>query len=73
MAETTLSSKNQIVVPKEARQALGLKSGDKLIVTVLGDDLIVMRKPKSYRKALAGLGRGLYPEGYLEKERASWD
>ncbi|HTB92928.1 MAG TPA: AbrB/MazE/SpoVT family DNA-binding domain-containing protein [Candidatus Sulfotelmatobacter sp.] len=73
MAEATLSSKNQIVIPREARKALGLKPGDKLLVVLLGDDLIVLRKPKSYRKAIAGLGRGLYPPDYLKKERESWD
>jgi AbrB family looped-hinge helix DNA binding protein len=73
MAEATLSSKNQIVIPRDARKALGLKPGDKLLVVLLGDDLIVMRKPKSYRKAITGLGRGLYPPDYLKKERESWD
>ncbi len=29
MYEAKLSSKNQIVVPREARKALGLKAGDK--------------------------------------------
>jgi bifunctional DNA-binding transcriptional regulator/antitoxin component of YhaV-PrlF toxin-antitoxin module len=27
MAEATLSSKNQIVIPREAREALGLRTG----------------------------------------------
>lgn len=73
MTEATLSSKNQIVIPREARKALGLKPGDKLLVVLLGEDVIVLRKPKSYRKALTGLGRGLYPPDYLKKERESWD
>ncbi|HKM81142.1 MAG TPA: AbrB/MazE/SpoVT family DNA-binding domain-containing protein [Candidatus Acidoferrum sp.] len=73
MAEATLSSKNQIVIPREARKALGLKPGDKLLFTVMGDRLIVIQKPKSFAAALRGLGRGLYPPDYLEKERASWD
>jgi bifunctional DNA-binding transcriptional regulator/antitoxin component of YhaV-PrlF toxin-antitoxin module len=30
MAQATLSRKNQIVVPREARQALDVKAGDKL-------------------------------------------
>ena len=72
MAEATLSSKNQIVIPREAREALGLKAGDKLIVTVLGGKVLVLEKPKSYRAALAGIARGLYPKDYLKKERDSW-
>ena len=73
MAEATLSSKNQIVILREARKALGLKPSDKLLVVLQGDNIIVLQKPKSYRKATSGLGRGLYPADYLKKERESWE
>ena len=73
MAEVKLSSKNQIVVPREARHALGLKTGAKLLVVVRGDTVILRRKPKSYSEALEGTGRGLYAPGHLSKERASWE
>lgn len=72
MAEATLSSKNQIVIPREAREALDLKPGDKLIVSTVGGKMIIMERPKSYRAALAGIARGLYPKDYLKKERSSW-
>ena len=72
MAESTLSSKNQIVIPLEARKALGLKPGDKLLVVPRGETIIVMRKPKSYAKAILGIGKGMYPPDYLERERQSW-
>jgi AbrB family looped-hinge helix DNA binding protein len=71
--EATLSSKNQIVIPREAREKLGVKAGDKLLVVVQGDRVIVLQKPKSYPEAIRGMGRGMYPDGYLEKERQSWD
>ena len=73
MIEATLSSKNQIVIPKEAREALQVKPGDKLVMVVRGDRVIVLEKPKSHHEAIRGLGRGVYPETYLEKERESWD
>jgi AbrB family looped-hinge helix DNA binding protein len=73
MAEATLSSKNQIVVPKEAREALGVKPGDKLLVVVQGDTVTIRSKPKSFHKKLRGMLKGMYPEGYLEEERNSWD
>jgi len=73
MVEATLSSKNQIVIPKQAREALGLKAGDKVLITVMEGRVRILRKPKSFAAALRGLGRGLYPPDYLEKERASWD
>jgi AbrB family looped-hinge helix DNA binding protein len=72
MAQATLSSKNQIVIPKEAREKLGLKAGDKLIVTVLGGKVIVIERPKSYADALRGFAPGLYGPDYLKKERESW-
>ena len=73
MAEAILSSKYQIVIPREVRKALGLKPGDRLLVVVSGNCLMLRKKPKSYRKAISGSGRGLYPPDYLQKERESWD
>jgi AbrB family looped-hinge helix DNA binding protein len=72
MAEVTISSKNQIVIPREAREALGVKPGDRLLVIVRGNRVIVLQKPKSYRAAIRGLAPGLYSRDYLEKERQSW-
>jgi AbrB family looped-hinge helix DNA binding protein len=73
MAEITISSKNQVVIPREARKVLGFKSGDKLLSVVRDGYLILVLKPKSYEKAIRGLGKGMYPKNYLEKERASWE
>ena len=72
MNEVKLSSKNQVVIPREARNALGIKAGDKLLVVVRGDTLILLRKPKKYSRATAGIAKGLYPPEYLEKEREGW-
>lgn len=72
MYEVKLSSKNQIVIPREARNALRAKAGDKLLVVVRGNTVILLRKPKQYSKAIAGLGRGLYPLDYLKREREAW-
>ncbi len=72
MPVVTLSSKNQIVVPREAREALGLKPGDKLLVSVQGKEMVVFGKPAKYHKAIEGLFKGVYPPGYLKKERESW-
>lgn len=58
--EATLSAKNQIVIPREAREALGVRSGDKLLVVVRGERLVVLQKPKSYHEAIRGLGTGIY-------------
>lgn len=73
MAEATVSAKNQIVIPREAREALHLKPGDKLLVVVRGARVIALQKPKSHHAAIRGLARGAYPPGHLQKERQSWD
>ena len=73
MTEATLSAKHQIVIPREAREALQVKPGDKLMVVVRGERVIVLEKPRSPHAAIRGLGRGLYSSTYLEKERKSWD
>ena len=73
MIEATLSAKNQIVIPREAREALNVKPGDKLVVVVRGDRVIVLEKPKSHHAAIRGLAHGIYSNKYLEKERKSWD
>lgn len=73
MKEATLSSKYQIVIPREAREALGMKAGDKLLVVVRGDKVIVLEKPKVRHRSIRGLAARPYPSGYLQKERRSWD
>jgi AbrB family looped-hinge helix DNA binding protein len=73
MAEATLSSKNQIVIPREARKALGVKPGDKILVVVTEGKALILEKPKSYHAAIRGLARGAYPKDYLKKERQSWE
>lgn len=51
---TTMTTKGQVTVPREIRDRLGLKSGDKMTFTMLSDGTVVMR-PKTRRLAeLAG-------------------
>src|SRR5258708_34369120 len=40
-----LGTKAQVVLPKEARQALGLKPGDTFAFVIDGDDVRVVRAP----------------------------
>ncbi|MDX2178411.1 MAG: AbrB/MazE/SpoVT family DNA-binding domain-containing protein [Bryobacteraceae bacterium] len=68
--ETTLSPDYRIAIPAEFYEALGLKPGDKLLLTVQGDWGFTVEKPRSRQEALRGLMR--YPDDYLAKERAGW-
>jgi AbrB family looped-hinge helix DNA binding protein len=73
MAEATISSKNQIVLPKEAREALGLKAGDKVLVVVHGESVTLRKRPAKYHLAIQGLvPTGFYGPDYVKKERESW-
>ena len=67
-----VGAKHQIVIPRESREVLGLKPGDRLLVVTLGEQVIILRKPVRHAEATAGLGRGLYPKRYLESERRAW-
>lgn len=69
----TLSARNQIVIPPEAREALDLKPGDKVLVVVRGRRVVLLRKPTSYCAAIRELAGRAYPKTYLQRERRSWD
>ncbi|MFC1623580.1 AbrB/MazE/SpoVT family DNA-binding domain-containing protein [Patescibacteria group bacterium] len=45
MYQTTITSKGQIVVPKYIREVLGVKAGNKLILN-LEDNKVVLEAPK---------------------------
>jgi AbrB family looped-hinge helix DNA binding protein len=73
-----LSKKGQLVIPKEMREALGVKEGDELLVTLEGRAMMLIR-PREYARATRGLLRGTWGksgravERYIEKERRSWE
>lgn len=60
-----MSSKNQIVVPKEAREALGLVPGDRLIVVVRGSTIEMEKQPADLEDRLEGALRSVAPAGDL--------
>ncbi len=72
MIEAKLSSKNQIVVPREAREALRAKPGDRLLVVVRGETVLLLKQPANYAKAIRGLAPRQYPKNHLKRERRSW-
>ena len=72
MNEVKLSSKNQIVIPREVREALGAKAGSRLFIVVRNGTATLLAKPKDYAMAVRGLAKKRYPKKYLKKERDSW-
>lgn len=75
MTTVKISAKNQVVVPKEAREHLHVGPGDELLVVPKGGRLIVVRKPPDLVESLHGSGRGVYGrvDRYLRRERESWN
>lgn len=72
-----LSGKGQFVIPKEMREALGLREGEEILVTLEGTR-VVLTRPHEYARETRGLLKGTWGrsrkavQGYLEKERRSW-
>ncbi|MYA33988.1 MAG: AbrB/MazE/SpoVT family DNA-binding domain-containing protein [Gemmatimonadales bacterium] len=60
-----MSSKNQIVVPKAAREALRLRPGDRLAVSVDGDMVRMEKLPPDREDRLRGVLRDLADAGDL--------
>jgi len=46
MAITTMTSKGQVTIPKEIRDRLKLKPGDKISMSLLPDGRVIMRAKK---------------------------
>ena len=60
MGTTTISPKYQVVIPKDVRERLHLKSGQKMMVMVKGGVVhLIPEKPASYFKGfLKGMDTG---------------
>ncbi len=73
MLTVKMSSKNQVVIPTEARQKLGLKAGDRLKVLIKGESICLFKEPDSYVDKLYASGKEIYNSNYLVAERESWE
>ena len=71
-----VSSKYQIVIPRDIREKLNLKAGDNLIIKTNNEKIIMYPQPKSYAKYALGLGKeiwqGIDAAEYVRKERETW-
>ena len=74
-ASAQVSTKYQVVIPKEVREVLRLHPNDTLLFLIDGDTVILRPRPASFTKTLRGLHREVWtdPDGWLEKERAAWE
>ena len=71
-----LSSKYQIVVPREVRGRLNFEAGDGLPVEVQGNTIVLVPRPRSYTARLRGLHKEVWRStdaaAYAREERKGW-
>jgi len=72
-----LSKKGQVVIPQEIRVKMGIKTGERLVIFIRGDET-VMLTPQKYAEYTCGLMKGTWGstkkevEEYINEERGSW-
>jgi antitoxin PrlF len=52
--EATLTSKGQTTIPKQIRDSLGMKAGDRMTFTLMPDGLVLMRVKNTSVMTVAG-------------------
>ncbi len=68
---TTIGGKGQVVVPAEARKAMNIKKGDKLLVFGMGKDLLAFTKLSQVEQFASHLsGRLSMIRGMIKKTKS---
>lgn len=69
--DATLTSKGQTTIPKQIRDSLGMKAGDRMTFTLMPDGTVILRLKTRSISALAGMlqkkGRKAVPIGRLSR------
>lgn len=81
MIQTSVSTKYQVVIPREVRKKIKIKPGQKMNVHVSGEQIVLtptkltkkLNWPYDHIKKLKNPWEGEDPLKYLEEERNSWD
>lgn len=73
-----LSRKGQMVLPKAAREQLGLQPGDLVIITLKEGVLQIAPRPRKYAEYIRGLGGNMWKElgggeAFHQEEVQSWE
>jgi bifunctional DNA-binding transcriptional regulator/antitoxin component of YhaV-PrlF toxin-antitoxin module len=67
-----VSSKNQVTLPVEVMRAAGVRAGDELVARPAGEGEIVLAARGSRVRRHAGIARGVYETGELDRLRDEW-
>jgi len=79
MDTATVSSKFQLVIPKKARDVLGIKEGDKVVFDYRDGMVVLLPRPEDFVEFAKGLGAEAWSgpqedagQEHVEAERESW-
>jgi len=65
-----ISSKNQVTLPVETLERVGLKPGDEVLIEPDGPDRVVVRRRQPVPARAFGVFDGLYEHDYLDRLRS---
>jgi AbrB family looped-hinge helix DNA binding protein len=70
-----VSSRYQVIIPKEVRETLRLQPYDTILFLIEDESIHIRPKPANFTEALRGLHRHVWqqdPAAWLEEERDAW-
>lgn len=76
MSKTTVSSKYQVVIPKEVRKRANLREGQELQVYLVEDNIVLTPQkkwPDDYIASLKDVWKDVDVVAYLKEEDNSWE
>lgn len=72
-----VSSRYQIAIPSAVRKRLDIQAGDRLLVDVQDDVIVLVPKPSNYTEQMTGLYKEIWEkqdsDQYLNDEREAWE
>jgi AbrB family looped-hinge helix DNA binding protein len=72
-----VSSRFQIAIPSAVRKKLDIQAGDRLLVDVQDDVIVLVPKPSDYTEQMTGLYKEIWEkqdsDRYLNDERETWE
>jgi len=72
-----VSSKYQVVIPKDIRERFDVEEGEEMIVDIEDKKIVMKKAPTRLVDMMKGLHREVWKdviaEKYIDKERESWE
>jgi len=76
LTSVIMNSKNQIVIPREAREKLHIEPGQELLVLCKEDRIVLIPRPQDFVAKMSGLHKeiweGVSTDSYLAEEKKNW-